>query len=367
MKKKVLIVGQVPPPFGGQAIMIQYLLDAHFKNIEKYHVVMRFSRDFGDRGKFSLYKVLHLFRIVINIWFARFKHGANIMYYPISSAPKVALLRDAFILGSTRFLFNKVIYHFHAAGVSEELPKYKNGLRQIVFSILKHPSLGITSSEYNPKDSEFLKSEKSLIIPLGIPDLNKKEERNFDKQGPGLTVLFMGLLNSTKGEGYVLEAIHKLNLSGRPVRFIFAGKFESEDYKKVFFERIRDYNLAEQVDYRGVVTGEEKKKIFMEADVFCFPSFFSSESFGLVLLESMMYQMPIIASRWRGLQSVVENGKNGFLVDVRNSEQIAQSLIKLYDDRSLLVSMGKEARKMFVEKFSLNIYLHNMEDAICKL
>ena len=63
MKKKILIVGQTPPPYGGQAMMIKYMLDAEYKDISLYHVRMCFSRDFNDRGKFSLYKILHIFVI----------------------------------------------------------------------------------------------------------------------------------------------------------------------------------------------------------------------------------------------------------------------------------------------------------------
>lgn len=367
MKKKLLIVGQIPPPYGGQAIMIQYLIDAHFRAIDQYHVSMRFSREFDDRGKFSLYKVSHLFHIIFKIWIVRFRYGVKTMYYPVSSAPKVALLRDVIILGATRFLFKEIVYHFHAAGVSEELPKYNCGIRHLCFFILKRPSLGITSSIYNPRDSEYLKSKRTLIIPLGIPDLNINEDRIFDEHKSCLTVMFMGLLNSSKGEGFILDALYQLSLTGRDVRFIFAGKFESDIYKSEFMEKIQKYGLADKIDYRGVVSGQDKKNMFLESDVFCFPSFFSSESFGMVLLESMMFQMPLIASRWRGIQSVVEEGRNGFLVDVKNSEQIAECIAKLYDDRSLLKSMGRESRKMYVEKYELSTYLYNMEEAITNI
>ena len=78
----------------------------------------------------------------------------------------------------------------------------------------------------------------------------------------------------------------------------------------------------------------------------------------------MMYQMPLIASKWRGIQSVVEEGKNGFLVDIKNSEQIAEALTILYDNRSLLEKMAKESRQMFVEKYVLGKYLQNMENAM---
>lgn len=361
--KKILVVGQTPPPFGGQAMMIRYMLDAKFSRLKLYHVRMFFSREFNDRGKFSLYKVTHLFTIIIRIWIVKFRYNISTLYYPLSSAPKIALLRDVIILGCTRFLFQEVVYHFHAAGISEELPNYPNGLRQLCYWVLKKPTLGITSSEHNPKDTSYLQSKRAEIIPLGIPDSNLSESRIFKKK-ENLTVMFMGLLNSTKGEGYILKAVKILNDSNRDVHFIFAGRFETEAYRCKFMNKVKEYGLEKKVDYRGVVSGEEKKEMFLEADVLCFPSFFSSESFGIVMLEGMMYQMPIIASRWRGVQSVVVDGENGFLVNIRNENEIANALFMLYDDREKLKSMGIKSRLMFKEKYELSKYIRNLENCL---
>lgn len=359
--KKILVVGQTPPPYGGQAMMIKYMLDGMYQNMKLFHVRMCFSKDFKERGKFSIYKITQIFAIIYKVWGLRFKHNIHTMYYPVSSAPKVALLRDVVILMATRFLFKDVIFHFHAAGLSEELPKYPLGLRQFCYWVLRRPSLGITSSEFNPKDAEYLQSKHSKIIPLGIPDTNKEEARTKFGSHPYLTLMFMGLMNSTKGEGYVLDAVNILNKGGKDVRYILAGRFESEEYKNAFITKVHEYGLDDKVEYRGVVTGDAKKKMFLDADIFCFPSFFSSESFGIVMLEGMMYQMPVIASRWRGVQSVVDDGENGFIVDIKNAQQIADAVGKMYDNRLMLKTMAIQSRELFKQKYEISKYLHNME------
>ncbi len=365
--KKILIVGQTPPPYGGQAIMIQYMLDAKYQSLQLYHVRMCFSKEFSQRGKFSFYKIWHLFSIIFSIWKVRWTYGVHTMYYPLCSSPKVALIRDVIILMCTRWLFKDIVYHFHSSGISEELPKYPFIVRYLIFAILRKPSLGITSSSKNPKDSAYLQAKREAIIPLGIPDENRDELRKDFRKNPYMTVMFMGLLNGTKGEGYILEAIHQLNQRGLDIRFVFAGKFETEEYKNEFFQKVKTYNLEDKVDYRGIVSGNEKRQLFLDADVFCFPSFFSSESFGIVLLEAMMYQMPLIASKWRGVQSVVEDGKNGFFVDIRNSEQIAQALKRLFDDRMLFIEMAKASRQLFKEKYEIQKYLHCIEEVLLNI
>lgn len=359
--KKILVVGQTPPPIGGQAMMIRYMLDGQYDDIEFHHVRMFFSKDLNERGKYSFYKIVHLFWLIANVWIARFRYHTEALYYPVSSAPKVALMRDVIILGCTRFLFKKVIFHFHAAGVSEELPRYNTFFRLPMYHILSKPDLGITSSEYNPKDAEYLKAKVRKIIPLGIPDENADRKRKTVNVNHPLRVLFVGLMNSTKGEGYLLEACHLLAKKEVPTEIWLAGRFESEEYKEDFFKKADEYGIKKHVTYWGTVSGDMKKQMFMDADVFCFPSFFSSESFGIVLLEAMMYQMPVIASKWRGLQSVVEEGENGYLVDSQNAQQIAECLEKLHYDRSLLKRMGEQGRQKFEEQYRLDKYLCKLE------
>ena len=367
MKYNLLIVGQTPPPYGGQAIMIKYMLDNFQHQNSIKHIRMCFSKEFNDRGKFSLYKITHLIQIIFKIWVYRFKYKCDTLYYPISSSPKVAVVRDAIILGLSRFLFKKTIYHFHAAGISEELPQYNQIIRSIIFTVIKKPDLAITSSEYNPKDAEYLKAKKKVIIPLGIPDENLEEKRESLNENKPLNILFIGLLNSTKGEGYLLDAINILNLKGIKVRLKIAGKFESDAYKRLFFSQVKKYRLENDVEYKGIVTGKEKEKLFLESDVLCFPSFFASESFGIVLLEAMMYQMPIIATRWRGIQSVVEENKNGYLVDIKNSDNLAKSIENFHNNRTLLKDMGNYSRLSFKKKYELLIYINNIEKAILNL
>jgi hypothetical protein len=79
-KKKIIVVGQTPPPYGGQALMIEYMLDANFETIEFFHVRMCFSREMNERGKLSLYKIKHLFDIIFKTIFLKIKHKVDVLY-----------------------------------------------------------------------------------------------------------------------------------------------------------------------------------------------------------------------------------------------------------------------------------------------
>jgi glycosyltransferase involved in cell wall biosynthesis len=360
--KEILVVAQTPPPYGGQAIMIDYMLKGNFKKIKFYHVRMNFSREMNERGKISFYKLAHSISIILKVYKFKFKHRIDTLYYPPSNSPKISIYRDVFLLFFTRFLFKETIFQFHAAGISEELPKMKAWEHKFFYQILKSPSLAITSSIYNPDDGNFLKARRTLILPLGIPDNNPNPTEKKANNGE-LKILFIGLMNSTKGEGYLLDALKQITDKGYNCKLLLAGKFETEEYEEMFFQKVKLFNLVNRVDYRGVVTGESKKNLYLESDILCFPSHFSSESFGLVILEAMQFQLPVIATKWRGLQSLIDEGGNGLLVDIANSTQIANCLEYFLKYPNKLIEFGKVGRKKYMESYTLDKYLEKLETA----
>ena len=85
------------------------------------------------------------------------------------------------------------------------------------------------------------------------------------------------------------------------------------------------------------------------ADVFLLPS--SSESFGLVALEAMSAEVPVVASNVGGLPEVVEHGVTGFLHDPGHIAGFVSSVLRLLGNESLRRTMGRRARRVARERF----------------
>jgi L-malate glycosyltransferase len=88
------------------------------------------------------------------------------------------------------------------------------------------------------------------------------------------------------------------------------------------------------------------------ADVFLLPS--SSESFGLVALEAMSAEVPVVASNVGGLPEVVEHGQTGFLHDPGHTAGFVASVLRLLTQERLRRAMGRRARRMARERFSVD-------------
>ena len=88
------------------------------------------------------------------------------------------------------------------------------------------------------------------------------------------------------------------------------------------------------------------------ADVFLLPS--SSESFGLVALEAMSAEVPVVASNIGGLPEVVEHGATGFLHDPRSIDGFVSSVLRLLGNERLRRAMGRRARREARERFDVD-------------
>jgi len=102
----------------------------------------------------------------------------------------------------------------------------------------------------------------------------------------------------------------------------------------------------------GPINQDMMEELLPLADVFLLPS--SSESFGLVALEAMSAEVPVVASNLGGLPEVVEHGVTGFLHDPRSIDGFGSSVLRLLRNERLRRSMGRRGRQVAREKFDVN-------------
>jgi N-acetyl-alpha-D-glucosaminyl L-malate synthase BshA len=88
------------------------------------------------------------------------------------------------------------------------------------------------------------------------------------------------------------------------------------------------------------------------ADVFLLPS--SSESFGLVALEAMSAEVPVVASNAGGLPEVIDHGVTGYLHDSGHTAGFVSSVLRLLDNSALRRQMGRAGRRVARERFNID-------------
>lgn len=355
---KILVVGQTPPPYGGQAIMIEQLLKAKFNNVKLYHVRLSFSKEFDESGKVNFYKMFHLLSVICKIIFMRFKYNIRILYYPPAGRTKIPMLRDIVILLFTRPFFTKTIFHFHAGGVSELYDESPKGIQFFFRLAYWHPDVSIRLSVLNPEDAKKFKTKKEFIIPNGVKDFSPDFMKN-GAEKKDINLLYVGIIRESKGILFLIESLLKLCQQHKNIKLNLVGVFDSKEFRKKVTSFVNEHNLP--VITHGVLHGREKFIAYRNADIFCFPSYYEVETFGLVLLEAMQFELPIVATYWRGIPDVVVDGENGYLVPIKNSEALTEKLKLLIGDHELREKMGRRGRQLFLEKYSLEKHITEME------
>ena len=122
--------------------------------------------------------------------------------------------------------------------------------------------------------------------------------------------------------------------------------------------------MKEIVQLTGPLHGDEKWKAYSRADVFCFPTFYSAETFPVVAIEAMMFGLPVVATNWRGLPDIVVDGETGFLVPPKDAQSIAERLERLISDPDLRRTMGAVGRRRYEQNFTVEKFRNSMESAL---
>jgi glycosyltransferase involved in cell wall biosynthesis len=354
-KVKLLIIGQTPPPYVGQTLMIESLVKAHYEDIQVFHTRMNYSQTAVEIGKVRIRKLFHLLRVIFESSYKILRHRIEVIYYP-PGANTVPILRDIATLLVLRCFRRKLILAFHASGLCERVSSWPGFLFWIFKKAFFLPDAAIQKSSLNPPDGEFIKARHVYIVPNGCSD--QFERFNSKPVNFVPVILFVGLVSAEKGVDVLVEAARLLRTRGLRFRIEIVGEFTSPAYQQQLLRDVKAKGLERFIEFCGRKLGDEKWAHYRGADIFCFPTHYSSESFGNVLVEAMMFELPVVSTAWCGVPGIVEEGVTGFLAEVKNSAAVAARLERLLDDEQLRISMGRKGRQRYLDKFTLERYVN---------
>lgn len=357
-KVRLLVIGQTPPPYGGQALSIQRLVTANFDDIEIHHVRMHYSRGFNEVGRFKLRKLFHLWRILWESIYKTLRYKIDVIYYP-PGANKIPVVRDILTLLVLKQLKKKIVLVFHASGLSEEVSKWRGPLLWLFKKAFYNVDAAIQTSALNPPDATFVCARKVYVVANGIED-EFPRWLNMPKQNATPIVLYVGVVSRDKGINVLLESISILKAHGSIFSVKIIGEFVSSAYRRELEHEVAERSIGDLIQFTGPKIGDEKWILYRQADVFCYPTFAPFESFGNVLLEAMMFEIPVVATRWRGIPSIVEEGVTGYLVAPHDPEELARRLEVLLLDASLRATMGQSGRERYLRHFTKTEHLQGL-------
>lgn len=166
-----------------------------------------------------------------------------------------------------------------------------------------------------------------------------------------LRVIFLSQVRRDKGIFILLEAVAMLAESGCKITCDVYGPVDPA-IEREFFARCAELPV---VRYRGVADGHIPE-LLAGYDLLVLPTFYQGEGHPGVLIEAMVAGIPVVASRFKAIPEVVDDGKNGILVEPQSAEDLARALRELARDRARLRAMGREQR--------LRLHRHDVAAAV---
>jgi len=192
-------------------------------------------------------------------------------------------------------------------------------------------------ADHSPFLQRFTKKVHTIYPPIEMMPITSGDLAAFrDKYAlqPGVPVIGMvARLATEKGVEYLVQALPEVLAKHPQARILFVGPYQNivgeEAYAKKIFPLIQ--SLGERWSFLGVLPSNEFSAFFRACTVTVLPSINSTESFGLVQLESMMCGTPVIVSDRPGMRMPVKETGMGLIFPPRDSHALAQALIQVLD------------------------------------
>jgi glycosyltransferase involved in cell wall biosynthesis len=200
--------------------------------------------------------------------------------------------------------------------------------------------------------------ETTVVEKESIQEVSERYLQNkYDHVNSKLcTILFLSRIETSKGIYEAIETFRLLQSKYIYLKMIIAGDGLEENDVRSFVAK----NNISNITFTGFVVGDVKKKLFMDASIYLFPSY--SEGMPTSVLEAMAFGLPVITRPVGGIPDFFTNGVNGFYNKSKNPVVFADLIEKLLLNRSLMKKIAINNFNCAQNRFLSNIVVERVEE-----
>lgn len=213
-------------------------------------------------------------------------------------------------------------------------------MTKIMIFFQKQFYLNISISNYISDIYKKLGLTNIFTIYNGIPELNfLREVKKEDKK---LKLITISVLNKRKNVLFLLEVIKRLKEKKIKLELKIIGDGSERSCLENYVQK---NNLQNEVIFLGKLSREIVYKELKESNIFLFSSL--SEGFGLVIIEALQCEVPVITSDIPVMKEIITNNKNGIICKL-NVEEYTNAILEIYKNLDIFKNNTK---KYFNENF----------------
>ena len=369
MKAKIAIIDSVAARGGSHHF---YLFGQSIGLINTGFDVCLFTNDLTDNPKIKGLKIKNYykgifgrkFNLVAGIFYiygsirsiigAKY-FGASICHFHLFHVNILV----AFDLIICKIIGLKVVYTVH--DVLSNLEKNQSS-HKLIYFVLRYADKIITHNEFSKQQMLvlFQKIGKDIaVIPHGnyLPFISisksTDDSRSYlDIPKDKKVILFFGMIKKIKGLEILLDSLSLVKRIHPNILLLIAGKAWENDFS-VYQEIIDRQNLGDNcIIHNKYIPSEDVSYYFSASDLLVLPYKRISQSG--VLMMAMSYNIPVLTSDLPPFREVIVDKDNGFLFETENKRSLADKIVTIFNDESVLSSVRKKAMDLIKLEYNWN-------------
>jgi len=321
---------------GNEKFKINYLSPSKVKDKNKFIKFIELAQYY-----IRLYKFIKLNNPDI-VHYQFFRRNGEVLLYRLLKLKKINLVQTA----------HNVLPH--------ENSKIDHLIKSIVYKNAK--SIIVHSNFIKNKLLQAfpIDNDKVQIVPHGNFDIYLPEvefdivelRKTLEIKREDNVILFFGFIREYKGLDILLDAF-ELSASKDPgLKLLIAGSVQKK-LEQFYLDKIDQSEFKDRIIFHSGYIPKEKVAIyFSSADVVILP-YKEIDHSGIIHL-AYSFGKPVIATNVGDFSEVIQNNKSGLLLNGKNAKELAEKIIKAFDNKQNLVQMGKNARRLSETKYSWN-------------
>lgn len=260
-----------------------------------------------------------------------------------------SIVRDGVFILLAKHYKKKVIVFFHGweKGFEKEIENKALWLFRSIYK--KSNAFIVLASEFKSKLREWTFNQPIYLETTIIDDDMIKDfyiEKAIKKRtDSNCKILFFSRIIKEKGIYETIDAVRLLKNKFPDIELIIAGDGEE-------LQNVKNYvksNKVSNVIFAGYVRGEEKRKLFEDSYIYCFPTY--AEGMPISVIETMAFGLPVVTRLVGGIADFFENSKHGFATESKNPSVFASYIEKLILDEELYKRISFYNYKFAQERF----------------
>lgn len=348
-KRRIILLGKLPPPYIGPAIATKVLLNSSLKgDFELLHFNTTLNTSVDSMGTFGWTKLWQSFSGARKLYRAARAFRGELALVPISQTT-VGFVKDSLYILALHRAGVPVLVQLRGSNFKTWYGQRSSTVKRWVrFCLKKAEGVVVLGEKLKPVFGDFFPPDRIFVAPNGadFPELRGSHQAVSDK----IRLLYLSNFLPGKGFDVVLRALTTNELFKERIELFAYGAWDDPGFKEECEQIIRSGDLT-NVSLNPPVSGAEKWSAFNDADLFVFVPRYP-EGHPWAIVEAMAAELPVISTDRGAITESVHDGENGFIVKAEDHHLLAEKLAYFCDHPKALNTMGEQSRYLYESHFT---------------